>query len=105
MDLLTVLAHELGHAVHALALAHESGDWLFRIGGSNVDPTKWEKCKGCGLCVASCRSGALHLKGFDNNQRTHEMGSGSISYSSARSRTTLAIAGTFESYFCVQREI
>ena len=27
-----------------------------------------ERCKGCGLCVASCRSGALHLKGFDTNQ-------------------------------------
>jgi heterodisulfide reductase subunit A len=25
-------------------------------------------CKGCGLCVASCRSGALHLHGFDNDQ-------------------------------------
>jgi heterodisulfide reductase subunit A len=25
-------------------------------------------CKGCGLCVASCRSGALHLKGFDTGQ-------------------------------------
>ncbi|MBU4209310.1 MAG: hypothetical protein KKD12_06535, partial [Proteobacteria bacterium] len=25
-------------------------------------------CKGCGLCTASCRSGAIHLKGFDNNQ-------------------------------------
>jgi heterodisulfide reductase subunit A len=25
-------------------------------------------CKGCGLCVASCRSGAIHLHGFDNNQ-------------------------------------
>ncbi|CAN2042094.1 heterodisulfide reductase subunit A2 [Candidatus Magnetomoraceae bacterium gMMP-15] len=25
-------------------------------------------CKGCGLCAASCRSGAIHLKGFDNNQ-------------------------------------
>ena len=25
-------------------------------------------CKGCGLCVASCRSGALHLKGFDTHQ-------------------------------------
>jgi heterodisulfide reductase subunit A len=25
-------------------------------------------CKGCGLCVGSCRSGAIHLKGFDNNQ-------------------------------------
>jgi heterodisulfide reductase subunit A len=25
-------------------------------------------CKGCGLCVASCRSGAIRLKGFDNDQ-------------------------------------
>ncbi|MBW2569519.1 MAG: CoB--CoM heterodisulfide reductase iron-sulfur subunit A family protein [Deltaproteobacteria bacterium] len=25
-------------------------------------------CKGCGLCAASCRSGAIHLKGFDDNQ-------------------------------------
>ncbi len=25
-------------------------------------------CKGCGLCVASCRSGAIKLKGFDNDQ-------------------------------------
>jgi len=25
-------------------------------------------CKGCGLCCASCRSGAIHLKGFDNDQ-------------------------------------
>ena len=25
-------------------------------------------CKGCGLCTASCRSGAIHLKGFDNDQ-------------------------------------
>ena len=25
-------------------------------------------CKGCGLCAASCRSGAIHLKGFDNDQ-------------------------------------
>ena len=25
-------------------------------------------CKGCGLCVASCRSGAIHLKGFDTGQ-------------------------------------
>ena len=25
-------------------------------------------CKGCGLCVASCRSGALHLKGFETEQ-------------------------------------
>ena len=25
-------------------------------------------CKGCGLCAASCRSGALHLKGFESSQ-------------------------------------
>jgi heterodisulfide reductase subunit A len=25
-------------------------------------------CKGCGLCVASCRSGAIHHNGFDNDQ-------------------------------------
>jgi heterodisulfide reductase subunit A len=25
-------------------------------------------CKGCGLCAASCRSGAIHLRGFDNDQ-------------------------------------
>ncbi len=25
-------------------------------------------CKGCGLCVASCRSGAINLKGFDQGQ-------------------------------------
>jgi len=25
-------------------------------------------CKGCGLCESSCRSGAIRLKGFDNNQ-------------------------------------
>ena len=27
-----------------------------------------DRCKGCGLCVASCRSGAIRLKGFDNDQ-------------------------------------
>jgi len=27
-----------------------------------------KKCIGCGLCVASCRSGAIRLKGFDNDQ-------------------------------------
>ena len=27
-----------------------------------------DACRGCGLCVASCRSGAIHLKGFDNDQ-------------------------------------
>ncbi|MBU3915200.1 4Fe-4S binding protein, partial [bacterium] len=25
-------------------------------------------CKGCGLCVSSCRSGAINLKGYDNDQ-------------------------------------
>jgi len=25
-------------------------------------------CKGCGLCTASCRSGAIHLNGFDEGQ-------------------------------------
>ena len=25
-------------------------------------------CKGCGLCVASCRSGAIRLRGFDDAQ-------------------------------------
>jgi heterodisulfide reductase subunit A len=25
-------------------------------------------CKGCGLCTASCRSGAIHLKGFETSQ-------------------------------------
>jgi heterodisulfide reductase subunit A-like polyferredoxin len=25
-------------------------------------------CKGCGLCVASCRSGAIDLKGFEDKQ-------------------------------------
>ena len=27
-----------------------------------------EMCKGCGLCVSSCRSGAIHLNGFDESQ-------------------------------------
>jgi ferredoxin len=34
-------------------------------GKAQVNPAL---CKGCGLCVASCRSGAIHLKGFDNDQ-------------------------------------
>jgi heterodisulfide reductase subunit A len=25
-------------------------------------------CKGCGLCIASCRSGALNLSGFETGQ-------------------------------------
>jgi heterodisulfide reductase subunit A len=25
-------------------------------------------CKGCGLCAASCRSGAISLNGFENAQ-------------------------------------
>jgi len=27
-----------------------------------------DRCKGCGLCVASCRSGAINLRGFDQGQ-------------------------------------
>ena len=27
-----------------------------------------KECKGCGLCVSSCRSGALNLKGFETGQ-------------------------------------
>jgi heterodisulfide reductase subunit A len=34
-------------------------------GKAQVNPVL---CKGCGLCVASCRSGAIRLKGFDNDQ-------------------------------------
>jgi heterodisulfide reductase subunit A len=34
-------------------------------GRAQVNPVL---CKGCGLCVASCRFGAIHLKGFDNDQ-------------------------------------
>ena len=26
------------------------------------------ECKGCGLCVASCLSSAIHLKGFSDEQ-------------------------------------
>jgi heterodisulfide reductase subunit A len=25
-------------------------------------------CKGCGVCAASCRSGAINLKGFTDDQ-------------------------------------
>jgi len=34
-------------------------------GRAHINPVL---CKGCGLCGASCRSGAIHLKGFDNDQ-------------------------------------
>ncbi len=34
-------------------------------GKADINPVL---CKGCGLCVASCRSGAIHLRGFDTNQ-------------------------------------
>ena len=40
----------------------EEGPWAGRAQINAV------LCKGCGLCVASCRSGAIHLKGFDNDQ-------------------------------------
>ena len=33
-----------------------------------LSDSKAEGYKGCGLCVASCRSGALHLKGFETSQ-------------------------------------
>jgi heterodisulfide reductase subunit A len=34
-------------------------------GKAQINPSL---CKGCGLCSASCRSGAIGLKGFDNDQ-------------------------------------
>jgi heterodisulfide reductase subunit A len=37
----------------------------FWPGRAEINPVL---CKGCGLCAASCRSGAIHLKGFDNDQ-------------------------------------
>jgi heterodisulfide reductase subunit A len=36
-----------------------------KTGKAEIQPTL---CKGCGLCAASCRSGAIHLKGFDTGQ-------------------------------------
>jgi len=36
-----------------------------RTGKMRIRPTL---CKGCGLCVASCRSGAIRLDGFDDSQ-------------------------------------
>ena len=36
-----------------------------QTGKAKINPVL---CKGCGLCAASCRSGAIHLKGFDNDQ-------------------------------------
>jgi heterodisulfide reductase subunit A len=40
-------------------------DDRFFPGRAQINPVL---CKGCGLCAASCRSGAIHLKGFDNDQ-------------------------------------
>jgi len=40
-------------------------DDRFFPGKAQINPVL---CKGCGLCTASCRSGAIHLKGFDNDQ-------------------------------------
>jgi heterodisulfide reductase subunit A len=34
-------------------------------GKADINPVL---CKGCGACAASCRSGALHLKGFEESQ-------------------------------------
>ncbi|MCK4468339.1 MAG: 4Fe-4S dicluster domain-containing protein, partial [Desulfobacterales bacterium] len=36
-----------------------------KSGKAEIEPTL---CKGCGLCAASCRSGAINLNGFDNDQ-------------------------------------
>jgi heterodisulfide reductase subunit A len=36
-----------------------------KTGKARVESTL---CKGCGLCTGSCRSGAIHLKGFDTPQ-------------------------------------
>ncbi len=40
-------------------------DARMHAGKAQINPVL---CKGCGLCAAACRSGAIHLKGFDNNQ-------------------------------------
>ncbi len=37
-----------------------------------------EYCKGCGLCVASCRSGAIQQKGFETEQIMSMIGSSLI---------------------------
>jgi heterodisulfide reductase subunit A len=39
--------------------------WNERTAKAEINPVL---CKGCGLCVASCRSGAINLKGFDQGQ-------------------------------------
>ena len=39
--------------------------WNEKTGKAEINPAL---CKGCGLCVASCRSGAIHLRGFDDAQ-------------------------------------
>ncbi len=39
--------------------------WNQKSGKAEINPAL---CKGCGLCVASCRSGAVKLRGFDDAQ-------------------------------------
>lgn len=39
--------------------------WNEKSGKAEINPAL---CKGCGLCVASCRSGAIKLRGFDDAQ-------------------------------------
>jgi heterodisulfide reductase subunit A-like polyferredoxin len=39
--------------------------WNEKSGKAEINPAL---CKGCGLCTASCRSGAIRLQGFDDGQ-------------------------------------
>ncbi len=39
--------------------------WNEKSGKAEINPAL---CKGCGLCAASCRSGAIRLQGFDDAQ-------------------------------------